>query len=69
MKLRGERSHQPVEDPLLRREIRSASLIDDSFGTCRAIALALRGRVRVRSIVGLGGVLPMRMGLGGASSP
>jgi pimeloyl-ACP methyl ester carboxylesterase len=52
----AERSHELVEDALLEHGIREATFVGYSFGLYRAIALALRGRVRARAIVGLAGV-------------
>ena len=49
-------SHALVEEALTARGVREAHLIGFSGGAYRAFALALRGAVRVRSIVSLAGM-------------
>jgi pimeloyl-ACP methyl ester carboxylesterase len=50
-----EGAHRQVEEALLARGIRAAHFVGVSGGAYRALALAVHGRVRVRSVVSLAG--------------
>lgn len=52
----ADRSHELVEEALLSHGISEAIFVGYSFGLCRSIAHAARGRVRARGLVGLAGV-------------
>lgn len=52
----AQQSHALVEDALLEHGIEEASFVGYSYGMHRALAIALRGRVRARALIGLAAV-------------